>query len=229
MEKFLYYFLLFFIYSVIGFFCECSYCSIKDKKIVLNRGFLIGPYLPIYGYGALAIILFLDKYKNDFVALFIMTCIVASLLEYITSYIMEKVFKARWWDYTDKKFDINGRICLENSFYFGLGGIVITYIVNPVIQVFINNLNYYLFLIISVLFFIVYTVDTLISVQTIYKLRTSSININRDETNEFKTQVIMKLSKNRYFKKRLLNAFPNVNNLTVYKSIKEIVNNKITK
>ncbi|MDD6878784.1 MAG: putative ABC transporter permease [bacterium] len=225
MKKFIYYFLLFFIYSVVGYISECIYCSIKDKKIVLNRGFLIGPYLPIYGWGAVAIIVLLDKYKTDFFALFIMTCLVSTVLEYLTSYLMEKIFKARWWDYSDNKFNINGRVCLENSFLFGIGGVLVTYLINPFFTNILNSMNYYVLMIVGVFLLVVYTIDTFISVQTIYKLRVSSTSIKKDLTDEIKQQVAKKLGKNKYFKRRLLNAFPNVKNLTVYNGIKEIIDN----
>ena len=110
--NFSYYFLLFFIYSFIGYICEVIYCFILDKGKFQNRGFLYGPYCPIYGFGAIAIIVLLSKYEQYPIVLFVMGAIVASIIEYITSYLMEKIFNNKWWDYSNKKFNINGRICL---------------------------------------------------------------------------------------------------------------------
>lgn len=84
---------------------EISFTLYKDKTLV-NRGFLMGPYCPIYGCGCILIILLLKRYLNDFIALFIMSMVICSILEYLTSYIMEKLFKARWWDYSDRRFNI---------------------------------------------------------------------------------------------------------------------------
>ena len=100
-----FYFVLFLIYSFIGWLMEISFTLYKDKTLV-NRGFLMGPYCPIYGCGCILIILLLKRYLNDFIVLFIMSMVICSILEYLTSYIMEKLFKARWWDYSKKKFNI---------------------------------------------------------------------------------------------------------------------------
>ena len=134
------YFLLFLFYSFLGWILEMVVCSIADKKVV-NRGFLIGPYCPIYGSGCLLIISLLHKYQDDPFTLFIMAVIVCSLLEYFTSYIMEKLFKARWWDYSDRRFNINGRICLDNLVLFGVLGLLIFYVANPFFGGLIDRFN----------------------------------------------------------------------------------------
>lgn len=77
-----------------------------EKKVVLNIGFLVGPYIPIFGYGSMAMILTLQKYKGDIIALFIMGMTVCLTIEYLCSLIAEKIFHLRWWDYSDKKFNI---------------------------------------------------------------------------------------------------------------------------
>lgn len=111
------YFMLFFIYAILGWIIETTLVSIEKRKFV-NRGFLIGPYCPIYGFGGLAITILLKNYTKDPIVLFLMAVIICGTLEYFTSYIMEKIFKARWWDYSAKKYNINGRICLENLEYW---------------------------------------------------------------------------------------------------------------
>ena len=108
-DNFCYYFLLFIIYSFMGWLMEIIDNIIVKHKIV-NRGFLLGPYCPIYGFGCLSLIFFLSNYKSDPIILFFMAIVICSILEYSTSYIMEKLFKLRWWYYIDKKFNINGRI-----------------------------------------------------------------------------------------------------------------------
>ena len=113
------YFLLFIIYAVIGW-CMEVICKLIQYKKFVDRGFLIGPYCPIYGVGALLITFFLNKYVQDPVVLFVMAVVVCGILEYLTSYFMEKIYHARWWDYSSKKFNINGRICLSNLIAFGI-------------------------------------------------------------------------------------------------------------
>ena len=129
-EKLSLLFLLFITYSFIGWCMEVG-CKLVELKKFINRGFLIGPYCPIYGWGCILIIILLNKYTNDPLVLFIMAIVICSILEYFTSYFMEKLFKARWWDYSRRKFNINGRICLETMIPFGLLGCLIMYFVNP--------------------------------------------------------------------------------------------------
>ena len=104
-------FILFMFYSIFGWVLEVLGKLIECKRFI-NRGFLIGPYCPIYGVGAILITALLGKYQDDIIALFIMAIVLCGTLEYLTSYVMEKVFHARWWDYSQRKFNINGRVCL---------------------------------------------------------------------------------------------------------------------
>ena len=104
-------FLLFLMYSFVGWSLEVIGKLLEKGKFV-NRGFLVGPYCPIYGVGSILMIILLNRYINDPPTLFIMSILLFSVLEYSTSYFMEKIFKIRWWDYTRRKFNINGRICL---------------------------------------------------------------------------------------------------------------------
>ena len=113
------YFLLFMTYAFLGWLMEVTLGLIQSKKFV-NRGFLIGPYCPIYGFGGLLITFLLQKYVNDPIVLFFMALIICGILEYVTSYLMEKIFHARWWDYSNKKYNINGRVCLDTIIPFGL-------------------------------------------------------------------------------------------------------------
>lgn len=99
------YVLVFFIYAFAGWIMETTSISIRNKKFV-NRGFLIGPVCPIYGYGVVLVSLLLQKYQNDIIVTFFMSIIICGFLEYFTSYFMEIIFKARWWDYSQRKFNI---------------------------------------------------------------------------------------------------------------------------
>lgn len=226
MEVLCYYFLLYFMYCVIGYVLECIFCSIIDKKLVLNRGFLIGPYLPIYGKGALCIILLLNKYLKDPFALFIMASLIATVLEYFASYFMEKIFKARWWDYSEKKFNLNGRVCLTNTVLFGLGGLIVMYVINPFLTGILDGFSKTTIIVLGLIFFTIYAVDTIISFTTIYKLRSSSTSLKKDSTEEISEQVRETILKNSYFKKRLLNAFPRIEKSEMYNKIKDILNKK---
>ena len=124
------YFMLFITYAFIGWILETTYVFIGTKKLY-NRGFMVGPYIPIYGVGGLLITILLSRYQNSVFGLFCMSMVICSLLEYFTSYIMEKLFKVRWWDYSKRKYNINGRICLETMVPFGLVSLIVIYFLNP--------------------------------------------------------------------------------------------------
>lgn len=229
MEQVCDYFLLFMIYSMIGWICETICCSFCQKKLVLNRGFLIGPYCPIYGCGALFLIFLLKKYTGDSLVLFVMSALGASILEYLTSYIMEKLFKARWWDYSNKSFNINGRICLQNSILFGMLGLVIMYIINPFFIKWLQNLSLFCLLLISIILLIIFLTDIIISFLIMFQIRSDTILLLQDSTEFISKQVRDILSKNRLLKARLLNAFPHariLNHKTLLRKVQEQLKRK---
>lgn len=204
-------FLLFLSYSIIGYFVEIVSVSLTEKKIVLNRGFLIGPYLPIYGFGAICMIMFLEKYQHDILALFVMGVVICTILEYLTSLIMEKIFKLRWWDYSHKRFNINGRVCLENGVLFGLGGVFIVKVVNPLISGVIYWFPSWLTIVLGIFLLLVFITDIVESAYITFKLKINVNNyINQDATAEIKKEIMKALQKNTTLTTRLLNAFPNI-------------------
>ena len=156
------YIALFFIYSFAGWLMESVSDSIKKKKLV-NRGFLIGPYCPIYGTGVVLITILLKKYSDDIWATFFMSLLICGALEYLTSYVMEKIFNARWWDYSKNKFNINGRICLETLIPFGIAGTFIIYIANPFLLKYINMVPELAMNIFTIVFLVVYITDMIVS------------------------------------------------------------------
>lgn len=170
-------FLLFIIYSNIGWLIEVVKTKFDDKKWV-NRGFLIGPYCPIYGISAIVMVNYLTHYKGDIVTIFILALFICSVAEYITSYVMEKLFNTRWWDYTDKKFNLEGRICLKNCFYFGLLGVLLVYIVNPMFVRILNNINDGNLRIIGIIALVYFIFDYVLSFWLISKLK-DNYNIDR--------------------------------------------------
>ena len=202
------YFLLFFAYAILGWIMEVVLKLISQKKFI-NRGFLIGPYCPIYGYGVLLITFLLRKYQNDFWATFIFSILICGVLEYITSYLLEKIFHARWWDYSNKKFNINGRICLETLIPFGIMGCLIIYVTNPIIIDFLNKLPSLLIHITSIALFMCYIVDNVISCRIIFNLREISTNL-MDNTEEISKKVKNIITKKSKLHRRLIEAFPNL-------------------
>ena len=145
---------------------EVTCKSIEAKKII-NRGFMIGPYCPIYGWGALAITILLKRYIDDWIVLLFMSIITCGILEYATSYVMEKLFHARWWDYSRRKYNINGRVCLETLIPFGILGLTIMYITNPFILSILEKVPQNVLNIIAIVLFIIFTIDGAISLKIV--------------------------------------------------------------
>ena len=201
------YFILFMIYSFMGWCMEVLTVLIPKKKFV-NRGFLIGPYCPIYGYGCLLIIILLKNNLDDPLALFLKAIVICSLLEYFTSFFMEKLFNARWWDYSNKKFNINGRICLETMLPFGILACLVMYVLNPFFESKINLLPDLAVLIIAGILFVIYLVDNIVSFKIISGFSKTVKKVAKDSTEEITNKVRSVLKQKNILTKRLTEAFP---------------------
>lgn len=220
MNAFLNLFFKFFIYSFIGWIIETIYVTIKQKKVA-NRGFLIGPYCPIYGLSAILMVTILSSYKSDNVILFIVGLFIASALEYITSFILEKLFKVRWWDYSDHILNIDGRVCLTNSIMFGFLCIFLLQFLNPKIETFILDIPSTTRYITSITCLVVFSLDTILSYITIYKIEKIAFikyGLKKDYTEEIARKVKAALFKESRTFRRLLNTFPNLNILNKFKT-----------
>ena len=211
-----YLFMIFLIYSFVGYICEVICSSIWQKKLV-NRGFFCGPWLPIYGVGSIFVLYTLLRFKNDPVMVFILGALITSALEYFTSFILEKIFHNKWWDYEDHKCNINGRICLQNTLLFGLGSLIIIYITDPLVIKFLKNMPYKLIIIISSVTFLVFLIDCIYSFVVAYNLRNRIIiceELKREKLAKI-PGMLEKLIKERVenfktYPKRLLEAFPDL-------------------
>ena len=200
-------FIVFMIYSFFGWIIEIVWTLIKDRKFV-NRGFLIGPYLPIYGVGGILMTVLLDRYSNDKLALFIMSIMLFSILEYFTSYILEKLFNARWWDYSKYKFNINGRICLETMLPFGVMGLFMIYIINPFLYRCITRTPNMLINVMFIVLLIIFIIDLIISLNVMVTIKGTIKKVKKDSTEEINKRVKEIISQTTALRKRILKAFP---------------------
>ncbi len=225
-EQFKIYFLLFIIYSIIGWIMEVI-CSLVNLKKFVNRGFLLGPYCPIYGSGAILITLLLNKYLNDPFTLFIMAILLCGVLEYLTSYGMEKIFHLRWWDYSKKKFNINGRVCLDTIIPFGVLGMIIIYITNPFILDKLYLLSNKALNMIFYTVLMIYLIDNIISLITIFGIKSTTASVskeNREDNTEEITKKVREilLGKPKSFaQKRIMNAYPKLQTIRI--KVKETI------
>lgn len=123
----------FIIYSFLGWIWETSYVSLKEGEYI-NRGFVNGPFCTIYGCGAISVYLILKPVEQNLLFLFLGGTAVATALEYITAVLMETIFHTTWWDYSDNKFNFQGRICVGASLGWGLLTVILFRILHPVVE-----------------------------------------------------------------------------------------------
>jgi uncharacterized membrane protein len=206
-----YVFLLFVIYSFIGWLIETIVVYLGTKKWI-NRGFLIGPYCPIYGFGALLMIYIFEEYKSDPLNLYIMLVVYASILEYFTSFLMERLFNARWWDYSERKFNLNGRVCLSNSLAFGVLGLILGFFLNPLLLNLISTIHYNILYLLMLITAVVFVTDLLLTFNIVTKLRRNIVLLNKDMTEEINEE-IDKFIKNSH----IVKSFPLLNQKIIKK------------
>lgn len=208
------YFLLFISYAFLGWCMEVTCKFIQYKKFI-NRGFLIGPYCPIYGWGALAITILLKRYMEEPLVLFVMSTLICSIIEYLTSYFMEKKYHARWWDYSNKKFNINGRICLETLIPFGILGVAIMYGTNPILFKLYNQIPQLVINILTAILFIGFILDNIISSNIISSINVEGNKLIKDNTEEITEKIKQVLRQKSWLHRRLINAYPGLKDIKV--------------
>lgn len=172
-DNFTFWVISFFTYCLIGWLYEVIWEAAIGNGFV-NRGFLYGPYLPIYGFGMLVLLFLLRKMiKNKVkigkvpvtpVAIFISVLFIASIIEYSASFIMELIFHKRWWDYSYDLININGRVSLRNSSCLALGATCLIYIVYPLLQKFVPKISQKAQKVISTVLLITISVDFVITI-----------------------------------------------------------------
>ncbi|MBR3532608.1 MAG: DUF975 family protein [Clostridiales bacterium] len=125
--------IMFYTFCLVGWIWEVSYHLVKDH-LFFNRGFLYGPWLPIYGFGGVFIIFFLNRFKDNKPKLFVSAMILCGILEYLTSFILEFFYNASYWDYKTMFINLNGRVCIAGLLAFALGGFLGVYLLGPMIR-----------------------------------------------------------------------------------------------
>lgn len=209
-------FMIFFICSFVGYFLEVFWVFLGSKKLV-NRGFLCGSVIPIYGVGAVLILFCLFRYYSDPIVVFVFGVIITSALEYFVSFVMEKIFHNKWWDYSNVPYNLNGRICLRNSFAFGVLALVIIYLVTPLLAMLFSLFSFKFWAILSLVLFCLIVIDTIYSSFIAYNLR-NRIIIVEELKNEKIALIPIIFDKKlkeltegfKAFPNRLLKAFPDL-------------------
>jgi len=218
-------------YSFLGWVYESTLCSIKEKQIV-NRGFLNSPVCPVYGFGSLALIFLLYQRIDNVVILFFASMLITCIVEYATSVLLEKLFHAKWWDYSRHHFNIQGRVSLFVAMIFGTMSIVIIKYIHPFLSSKIAQLPDWVQIVFSVVIFILLMVDLYVTVTHLLALKgrleevQSAINefleehakragelkhalLDKLEESEFYSDHIKSLlSINKFHNRRIVRAFP---------------------
>ncbi len=153
------------IFSVIGYFYESLAMTIWAGKWD-NRGFLYGPAIPIYGAGALLGTILFEYFYTDYtpMSVFLISMFVSALMEYVVHYVLEQIFHAYWWDYSKAPLNINGRICLPASIGFGIAGLIIIYVFNPILLPVIQGIDQTVCELLALLLCALFAADTTVTV-----------------------------------------------------------------
>lgn len=226
---FLTWFLYFSIYSFLGWICEVIYCSIPEKKFI-NRGFLNGPVCPVYGFGALFVIYIMGWLNIDSPTLiFIFGGVIASIIEFIADILLEYVFHTRLWNYSNRRFNIKGRVCLLNSTLFATLSLVLLEIIHPSIVRFVNSFSNLAIILASSLFLLVFIVDISLTVRAVVNLNITLKNMNILE--KLKKEFNKKEFKPKRLR-RLIEAFPQLEHKKYkeeFKRLKSLIKESIEK
>lgn len=194
------YIVYFIIFSFLGWVWETIYCTFMNKKWE-SRGFLFGPVCPIYGVGAVGGFLLVDllKYNNfpplSWWQIVLISFFGSAVLEYTTSLILEKLFHAYWWDYSEMPFNINGRICLPASIGFTIAGFLVIYGAYPLFNYFSSFISPIVFEIIAVVFIIVITIDITLTISALTDIQNKVSSID-DSINDYMSEFVDDLYQN---------------------------------
>lgn len=160
---------LFFIYAFIGWCSEVAFSALNNGKFT-NRGFLNGPVCPIYGFGVLFVLHFLEPFKENLLILFLGSIILTSALELVTGFLLEKLFNKTWWNYSNELFNIGGYICLKFSIMWGLACILVVEVIHPLILAFMDMIPDKIGFVLLLSFILAIIVDIIATVNSINKL-----------------------------------------------------------
>lgn len=157
--------LIFYLYCFLGWCFESTVVSVQQRHFV-NRGFLRGPMLPIYGFGATILLHVSLPLYNRPVALFLASMAAATVFEYAVGVIMEKLFKVKYWDYSEHRFQFQGRICLQSSLCWGFLGLILARVIHPPVEWIVAGLPFVLLIVVDILFTAAFAGDVAVSVRT---------------------------------------------------------------
>lgn len=170
--------LVFYLYCVLGWCFESTVVSVEQRRWV-NRGFLRGPMLPIYGFGAVILLHVSLPLQGHPVWSYLACMTAATVFEYIVGVVMEKLFKVKYWDYSKQRFQFQGYICLRSSLCWGFLGLILTGVIHPPINTLVVGLPFIGLIIIDVLFSAAFVSDVVVSVRSALDLAKVLVELDR--------------------------------------------------
>ena len=206
-------------FFIFGFAGWCMEVILKYRQYhrFINRGFLTGPILPIYGFGVILITLVvgrLTSVESGVMTTFAISLVICGLVEYLTSLVLEKIFHARWWDYSQKPMNQHGRVWIGNLVLFGLAGVAIIHIVNPVLFPALDRIPLNTRKVTAVVLLAIFAADLVISCFVLKLVKVGIDSSEADNTEEISKEVRQLLTNRSYFYSRFADAYPEV----VYKT-----------
>ena len=204
--------LLFFTYSFLGWCIEVTLKYFQFHRFI-NRGFLTGPWLPIYGSGAALITIAvkgLSPLESSVGTTFMVSFILCGVVEYMTSFVLEKRFHARWWDYSQKPMNLHGRVWIGNLILFGLGGVLIVEMINPLLLRLSGHLSFRLRETLAIILSSIFTADYVMSHFVLKLVKTGVENSEADDTEAINKEIRLLLNDRSFFHRRFAEAYPEV-------------------
>ncbi len=204
--------LLFFAYAFLGWCIEVTLKYLQFHRFI-NRGFLTGPWLPIYGSGAALITIAvkgLSPLEFSVGTTFVISFILCGVIEYLTSYVLEKRFHARWWDYSQKPMNLHGRVWIGNLILFGLGGVLIVEVFNPLLMRLGEHMSLRLREVLAMSLSVLFVSDYVMSHFVLKLVKTGVESSEADDTESINKEIHLLLSDRSFFHRRFAEAYPEV-------------------
>ena len=204
--------LLFFAYAFLGWCIEVTLKYFQFHRFI-NRGFLTGPWLPIYGSGAALITIAVKGFsplESSIGTTFVISFILCGTIEYMTSFVLEKRFHARWWDYSQKPMNLHGRIWIGNLILFGLGGVLIVELFNPLLSHLSEHMSFRLREILAIVLSCIFAADYVMSHFVLKLVKTGVESSEADDTEAINKEIDLLLRDRSFFHRRFAEAYPEV-------------------
>ena len=204
--------LIFFAFSIVGWCIEVTLKYFEFGRFI-NRGFLTGPWLPIYGSGAVLCtvgVQGLAPLESGYGTTFVICFVLCGVLEYMTSFVMEKRFHARWWDYSKKPMNLHGRVWIGNLILFGLGGVLIVHVFDPLLYRLFDLISLPVRELMALILSAVIAADFVMSHFVLKLVKTGVEQSQADNTEQISREVRLLLSDRSVFYRRFADAYPEV-------------------